>query len=482
MPQGYLHKKGPTRLLKVRLKLSPNYPTFVPIKLFLVSDTAIGSGNNHPVSIREPESTREEISTTISEAQSLNMPLRLSQSQQFVVPGPPAPLPPQRRESQNSPWMGTQRQLSVAKRGFMSILDIPISEKSSPVQGPASMFSRALNVSDHGSSTPGQASSGDQRNILPHILLETPAVRDMSSIFPSMPNSLANLTTGNVPDTSPSTMRYRMQRVAGPSTPAPSALRRRNGGDLTLPPAMALSHGVREDKRANSHSDSDGAPPDFSPLKAFDTPTKSQFGGFMQGFSPLRYSGDGLAESEPESASQPQSQEGMVDINLTEYSRSESNDPKPSGGEESQSQPRTSAWIGVSRTSGLALFSTSPLAAAVGPSSQTPRRPLTPPSAIFSPTQYGGRGRQPPTTPSFPRSGSCQFVPQSPGTKLAGDMLELMGGGLWDIDDELRKMGNKDSAGGDSNLITPAPNSRKAGVKGLFSSGLRKSGSGTRRR
>jgi len=66
-----------------------------------------------------------------------------------------------------------------------------------------------------------------------------------------------------------------------------------------------------------------------------------------------------------------------------------------------------------------------------------------------------------------------------------GDMLEMMGGGVWDIDAELNKMRSEDTqaeAEGSSKntLTTPATGRGKLG-KGLFNSGMKRIGSGKRR-
>jgi len=159
-----------------------------------------------------------------------------------------------------------------------------------------------------------------------------------------------------------------------------------------------------------------------------------------------------------------------------------------------QQQVRPSAWLGLSCTSNISLFNSSsgtPQPRSSPPSPSSPiRRPslqpqpsstalqpsMTPPP--LSPTQS-----RCPLTPLFQRTSSYQFglaSQQSPGAKLARDMLDLMGGGVWDIDDELNKIRSEDTEGpkglASSKPVPSAARNGKLGKGKGLSSGSKRPG------
>ena len=431
----------------------------------------------------------------------------------FAVPPPPTTGV----ESQ-SPWINTQRQLSVARKGFMSLLDTPIPEKTTPVKLPSATLSRLRRGPGFGL----QEGAGT---------MKTPSVNPLSTapsgsiaLTPETPAPiLVGLNPGSpvegeassgadmVPDTSlsePITSHHR--QACGESTATPAALsafRARSGADVTLSSPIAVRGNVAGDSSggiAQQDSIMSKPPPEFSPFKAFDTPTNSQFGSFMQGFSPLRYSPhevlEAIEESQPQSTPQPRSQpqSSIVPIRLFGGDKhQDSSDPADKS--DNQQRVKPSAWLGLSqsRTSTISLFnpqisiparlpapSSSPALLSspppLSPRANTP--PSAPPPSLFFPSQ-----EQAPSTPRFRRTSSTQLSQnghQSPGTKLARDMLEMMGGGVWDIGEELNKIRGEDTQpeadGLSKALATPATGRGKL-VKGLFNSGTRRVGSGKRR-
>ncbi|KAF8456894.1 hypothetical protein BGX38DRAFT_884387 [Terfezia claveryi] len=428
----------------------------------------------------------------------------------FAVPPPPtAGLELQ------SPWMNTQRQLSAARKGFMSLLDTPTVEETIPAKMQSTALSRLRRGPDFGL----ERSAG---------AMETPSGNPLSTTLPGsivlMPETpgpiLAGLSpdpaveddassgAGVVPDTSPSgptTSRHRGESTTTPATL--SAFRTRNGADVTFSSPMAVRGDIIGDSHSEGATQRDSIPPlEFSPFKTFDTPTKSQFGNFIPGFSPLRYSPDGALgmvegpQLQSTSEHRSQSQSSMVPIRL--FGGDKPKDPRaPEYKPRNQQRVNPSTWLGLSqsRTSNISLFDSSagtpaqqsaPPSSPALPSSPPPRslQAHTPPPILplppFSPSQ-----EKVPGTPHFRRASSTQFTQngqQSPGTKLAGDMLEMMGGGVWDIDTELNKMRSEDTqaeAEGPSKknaLATPTTGRGKLS-KGLFNSGTRRVGSGKRR-
>ncbi|KAF8421592.1 hypothetical protein EV426DRAFT_608312 [Tirmania nivea] len=439
-------------------------------------------------------------------------PTELSPQIAFTVPPPPAAG----LESQ-SPWMNTQRQLSAARKGFMSLLDTPIAEETTPAKLPSAALSRLRRGPDFGLQRgvrTMETPSGNALSIMPPgsivLMPETPAPI-LAALDPDPTvEGEASSGAGVVPDTSPPGPTA--SRHHGESTTTPTALsafRTRNGADVTFSSPMAVrvdiigeSHGEGTTQR---NSIKNIPPPEFSPFKTFDTPTKSQFGSFMQGFSPLRYSPDGalgtIEEPQSQSTSQPrpQSQSSMVPIRLFGGDKPKSSRDladKP----ENQQRVNPSAWLGSSQsqTSNISFFNSSvetpaqrpaPPSSPALPPSPPPRSPQarTPPP-VLPPPPFSPSEEQAPGTPRFRRISSTQFTQngqQSPGTKLAGDMLEMMGGGVWDIDAELNKMRSEDAQveteGSSKNaLVTPATGRGKLG-KELFSSGTRRVRSGKRR-
>ncbi|KAF8474588.1 hypothetical protein BDZ91DRAFT_788894 [Kalaharituber pfeilii] len=349
-----------------------------------------------------------------------------------------------------SPWMSTQRQLSAAKRGFMSILDTPFSEKPSAALIPRPT-SLAREPTERGNAL---------HDISPHpasqiLLPGTPAVINAASVAQSTNNS--SPSTLYRADTSPTANLARLnnQRSERLDAPGKPVLRVFGSGDLTFSSPLVSGANAEDGTRNESV---EGSTPKFSSFKTFDTPTKSQFGEFMQGFSPLRYSpppGDApksqcRLESQSQSKSQFESQKDMTTIKLFSGENPAAPESTDSLDLSTELPAKPSTWIGANRASGLAIFDSSPGAPTASRSSlpaaplrTTPRPESSRP--IFFPTQEREQDAQQPMTPLLRRSSSSQpqFGQQSPGSKLAGDMLELMGDGVWDIEDELKKLGVK---------------------------------------
>ena len=436
----------------------------------------------------------------------------------FAVPPPPtAGL-----ESQ-SPWMNTQRQLSAARKVFMSLLDTPNVEESTPVKIPSATLSRLRRGPDfslkRGAGTM-KTSPGNSLSTTPPgsivLMPEAPAsILAGLNPDPAVPAVEDEVSSGAgvVPGTSPSgptTSRYHQALGESTTTPAAlSAFRTRNGADVTFSSRMAVRGDVSGDGHGEGAIQSESIrgipPPEFLSFKTFDTPTKSQFGSFMQEFSPLRYSPDevlGMVEgSQSQPMPQPRSQPKSSTVPIRLFGRDRPKDSSsPTDKSENQQRVNPSAWLGFSqsRTSNISLFNSSASALVQRPappsspalqsplpshSPQAHTSPPVPPTPLFPSSQ-----EQAPSTPRFRRTSSIQFAQngqQSPGTALAGDMLEMMGGGVWDIDEELNKMRTEDTQAVEAEglrktLATPATARGKLG-KGLFSSGTRRVGSGKRR-
>jgi len=330
----------------------------------------------------------------------------------FAVPPPPvARLEPQ------SPWMNTQRQLSAARKGFMSLLDTPIAEETTPAKMPSATLSRLRRGPDFGLQKGAgtiETPSGNPLFTMPPesiVLMPGIPVPILAGLNPDPAvEGEACSGAGVVLDTSPSgptTSRHRGESTATPATL--SAFRTRNGADVTFSSPMA----VRGDITGGSHSEGETQrdsiksmpPPEFSPFKTFDTPTKSQFGSFMQGFSPLRYSPDGelgtIEEPPSQSTSQhgSQSQSSMVPIRL--FGGDKPKDSRgPADKSENHQRVNPSAWLGLSqsRTSNISLFDF-----LAGTPAQRPAPPSLP-ALPSSPPPHSPQSRTPPPVLTKPRT------------------------------------------------------------------------------
>ncbi|KAI5804129.1 hypothetical protein DFH27DRAFT_393790 [Peziza echinospora] len=396
----------------------------------------------------------------------------------------------------DSPFYNTQRQLSAAKRGFMSILDTPFSDKSSVFDHtsiPQPVHRAPQNTN------PYHRFQVDKSNGSPFPISriqppETPAA-DVSTF--DFDFNEAGQTS--VDFASPSNTTIDPRLMEEPKTPI--AKPKRTGVNMGLSSPFPPQHGESAASTQQSESKFQEEPtsevgaPNFSPFKSFNTPTKSQFGNFMGGFSPLRYSPPPAASSNGQNRSMHSEyspeKHGEFDLFVSESEQSS----RPVGQESNRDADRTpstetrkpvekpSTWLGINRPSGISFFNSSPARSLNHPASSPPPQfhPLSPPqpgeqspSSTLPPAQNNYFDLQPPKTPvQRSRSRGMQPGEQSPGTKLAGDMLEIMGGGIWDLDDELKKIEKS------STTKPPATASRFTG-RGLFSgSGTRRFGRGT---
>ena len=399
-----------------------------------------------------------------------------------------------RTQDSQSPWVSTQRQLSAAKRGFISVLDTPISKESSPVSVALSRLQKGPAIARNPQHNNDYAERSHTLHFPPsspsHILMpETPPPVGGAPRNYSLPANECS-GPGIVLDMSPSasiTNRHRQAQSDYATAAGPSA---GNGADVTFSPPIAVVRDGKTEHCTNSRGNTGGA--EFSPFKIFNTPTKSQFGNFMQEFSPLRYSPDASsATKELTSRSATQSQSGTVAIRL--YDEDET--PKNAGSQQPNKQlVRPSTCLGLSRASNISLFNSSS-GASQPRSSPPPPSPLTRRSSLpFQPSSTTPQPSLPqcplsptqsrcPPTPLFQRTSSSQFGQagqQSPGAKLARDMLDLMGGGVWDIDDELNKIRSEGSEGSkvlaSSKPVPSAARSRRLGKGKRISSGSKRLG------
>lgn len=458
----------------------PNNP---PVPEPIITRTFAARPENKP-GIGEPTRPEE----VLQEVQTAIVPSAHTQEHVFTAPQ-------LRAQDSQSPWVSTQRRLSAAKKGFISVLDTPISKESSPIS--IAMFhSRkktaiALNPQPNNDHTEGSFISPPPPCLPSRILLpKTPVPVGNAPRSYSLP---AEECSGPsvVLDTSPSTSitnRHRQAQIDANSA-GPSVFSKNNEADLTFSSPMIVRDGNETEYRTSRHNWGNtgcaAIGTEFSPFKTFNTPTKSQFGNFMQEFSPLRYSPDASSAikeltSRPTTQSGSQSQLGTVPIRLYDGD----DPPKDAGTKDlphlsnDQQQVRPSTWLGLSYTSNTSLFNSSsgtpqPRFSPPSPSSPTRRPSLQPqpisatPQPPITPPPLSPAQSRCPLTPLFQRTSSSQFgqaSQQSPGAKLARDMLDLMGGGVWDINDELNKIRGEDMEGPKSSK--PVPSAARNGKLG----------------
>lgn len=394
------------------------------------------------------------------------------------------------QESPSKNWLSTQNQLSAAKKGFMSaILDSPLTfspDVSLNSLSQPELHTPSLNLprppiptlkrsttNPLQRETPGLKKKQRPEKRLPDVIegnsisVHSPDVPNLEVKPTDRPPSSRRALSPPVSRTSPNedneailssppVLLGRMLPSSSPAPPSPSRLQ------LSTPPKP------KDSRASNGYTHTEGG--DFSPFKTFDTPTKSQFGP-LPGFSPLRYSppkplpvlreGTGERSSQDRNRDLPLSQSRSVRKSFEETPKAPAINNRDGG---NGGGPQ---WLGISRSNGFSFFNSDGLTdspnGGVKNNATLPESPSHFATSSFNPggnkdpfpaassavnTPYkahGGedaRGRDQQTSPTLhSQENRNRNNTLSPSKKLAGDMLEILGGGLWDIDEELKKMG-----------------------------------------